>query len=90
LRVKNQFNSTQGLVFAGDNLSIESGNLINDNGVIQSIGNAAINTKNSEISNKNTLTDDNSKGIIALGELSINSHQIDNTNGFIGTDKRLN
>ncbi|WP_245148637.1 hemagglutinin repeat-containing protein [Avibacterium paragallinarum] len=90
LRVKNQFNSTQGLVFSGDNLSIESGNLINDNGLIQSIGNAVIDTKNSEISNKNTLTDDNSKGIIALGELSINSHQIDNTNGFIGTDKRLN
>ncbi|MFZ7236240.1 hemagglutinin repeat-containing protein [Avibacterium gallinarum] len=90
LHVKNQFNSTQGLVFSSDNLNIESGNLINDNGLIQSIGNAAINTQNGKISNKNTLTDDNRKGIIALGELSINSDQIDNTNGFIGTDNRLN
>ena len=82
-------NSAQGTLFAHGDLSLKSGQLINDNGLIQSLSNMSINTNTGDISNKNTQTKDHSKGIVASGDLKIESRVVENNDGLIGTDKSL-
>ena len=76
-------NTTNGAMLSNQNLLINSGELINDNGLIQSNQNVVINTQKQTLSNKQTLTDTQDKGIVALGKMNIQSANITNQQGRI-------
>ncbi|GAB1650176.1 hemagglutinin repeat-containing protein [Mannheimia haemolytica] len=78
-----QIDTTNGVMLSNQSLSINSGEVINDEGLIQSNQNVAINTQGQNLSNKQTLTDTQDKGIVALGKLNIQSANITNQQGRI-------
>lgn len=78
-----KLDSTQGLLVAEQDIAINSGELINDGGLIQSNQNVAINTQGQSLSNKQTLTDAQDKGIVALGEVNIQAGNVVNRQGRI-------
>ncbi|WP_245189288.1 hemagglutinin repeat-containing protein [Mannheimia sp. ZY171111] len=78
-----QIDTTNGVMLSNHSLSINSGEVINDEGLIQSNQNVAINTQGQNLSNKQTLTDTQDKGIVALGKLNIQSANITNQQGRI-------
>jgi len=82
---KGKLDSSQGAMLSDQMLSITSGELINDAGLIQSAKHVAINTQGQSLSNKQTLsnTSTQNKGIVALGDLNIQSENIFNQQGRI-------
>ncbi|TCP94918.1 filamentous hemagglutinin [Cricetibacter osteomyelitidis] len=85
-----EFNSTQGTLFANNTLKLQTAQLTNTNGLIKSIGNMHIDTGNHNLLNQQTNTNsDTQKGIIALGNLVINSATLHNTQGKIATAQNL-
>ena len=82
---KGKLDSSQGAMLSDQMLSITSGELINDAGLIQSAKHIAINTQGQSLSNKQTLsnTSTQNKGIVALGDLNIQSENIFNQQGRI-------
>ena len=80
---RGKLDSTQGLLVAEQDIAINSGELINDGGLIQSNQNVAINTQGQSLSNKQTLTDAQDKGIVALGEVNIQAGNVVNRQGRI-------
>ncbi|RRN01843.1 hypothetical protein EIM44_08345, partial [Bibersteinia trehalosi] len=81
-------NSADGTLFAGENLTLNSQHLNNDNGLIYAKQKAGITVKNGLVSNKNTNAED--KGIIAGEEVLLESQTLDNTNGqIISKNSRL-
>ncbi|SUT96295.1 filamentous hemagglutinin outer membrane protein [[Actinobacillus] rossii] len=78
---KGKVDSTQGTLVSKQDLRITSGELVNDAGLIQSYRNININTQNQILSNKQTLTDAQDKGIVALGNLTIQSQDLLNQQG---------
>ena len=82
---KGKLDSSQGAMLSEQMLSITSGELINDAGLIQSAKHIAINTQGQSLSNKQTLsnTSTQNKGIVALGDLDIQSENIFNQQGRI-------
>lgn len=80
---KGKVDSTNGTLYAPDALTITSGKLINDSGLIQSNQNVTINTQGQTLSNKQTLTSVQDKGIVALGTLDIQSANLTNQQGRI-------
>ncbi|WP_171023765.1 hemagglutinin repeat-containing protein [Mannheimia varigena] len=84
LDLNNNLNSTDGKLFAGENLTLNSQNLTNDGGLIYAKQKIGIAVKNGLVSNKNT----NSayKGIIAGKELLLDTQTLDNTKGQIPSE----
>ncbi|SUB33139.1 protein PfhB1 [[Pasteurella] mairii] len=80
---KGKVDSTQGALVSKQDLRVMSGELVNDAGVMQSQQNIAINTPGQNLSNKQTLTEAQDKGIVALGELTLQSQALLNQNGRI-------
>lgn len=80
---RGKLDSTQGLLVAEQDIAINSGEFINDGGLIQSNQNVAINTQGQSLSNKQTLTDAQDKGIVALGEVNIQAGNVVNRQGRI-------
>ena len=82
---KGKLDSSHGAMLSDQMLSITSGELINDAGLIQSAKHVAINTQGQSLSNKQTLsnTSTQNKGIVALGDLNIQSENIFNQQGRI-------
>ncbi|OOH88815.1 hypothetical protein BMT54_08310 [Pasteurellaceae bacterium 15-036681] len=80
---KGKVDSANGTLLSHQNLTITSGELINDGGLIQSNQNATINTQGQTLSNQQTLTESQDKGIVALGELNIQSANLVNQQGRI-------
>ncbi|WP_052461939.1 two-partner secretion domain-containing protein [Necropsobacter massiliensis] len=80
---KGKVDSTNGTFIAAQTLAINSGELINDGGLIQSDQNVMINTQKQSLSNKHTLTDSQDNGIVALGMLDIQSANLFNQQGRI-------
>ena len=82
---KGKLDSSHGAMLSEQMLSITSGELINDAGLIQSAKHIAINTQGQSLSNKQTLsnTSTQNKGIVALGDLDIQSENIFNQQGRI-------
>ena len=78
-----QLDTTNGVMLSNQSLSLNSGELINDGGLIQSNQNVAINTQGQSLSNKQTLTDAQDKGIVALGEVNIQAGNVVNRQGRI-------
>ncbi|WP_324681468.1 two-partner secretion domain-containing protein [Bibersteinia trehalosi] len=88
LNLNGNLNSADGTLFAGENLTLNSQHLNNDNGLIYAKQKAGITVKNGLVSNKNTNAED--KGIIAGKELLLESQTLDNTNGqIISKNSRL-
>ncbi|MEG9498219.1 filamentous hemagglutinin N-terminal domain-containing protein [Mannheimia indoligenes] len=77
-------NSTDGKLFAGENLTLNSQNLNNDSGLIYAKQKIGIKVKNGLVSNKNT--NSTYKGIIAGKELLLESQTLDNTKGQIASE----
>ncbi|BFU60562.1 hemagglutinin repeat-containing protein [Rodentibacter abscessus] len=75
--------STSGVMLANQGVEITSGELLNDGGLIQSNQNITINTQGKNLSNQQTLTKAQDKGIVALGELDIQSANLSNQQGRI-------
>ncbi|WP_165888222.1 hemagglutinin repeat-containing protein [Mannheimia granulomatis] len=80
---KGKVDSINGTMLSNQSLSITSGELINDGGLIQSNQNVTINTQGQALSNKRTLTDTQDKGIVALGALNIQTANVANKQGRI-------
>ena len=78
--------NARGMVSANAALSIDSGTLDNDGGLIQAGGALAIDTHGQSLSNVNTGT---SRGIVALGRLTVSAGDVDNTAGFIGAREKV-
>jgi len=78
-----QLDTTNGVMLSNQSLSLNSGEFINDGGLIQSNQNVAINTQGQSLSNKQTLTDAQDKGIVALGEVNIQAGNVANRQGRI-------
>ena len=78
-----QLDTTNGVMLSNQSLSLNSGEFINDGGLIQSNQNVAINTQGQSLSNKQTLTDAQDKGIVALGEVNIQAGNVVNRQGRI-------
>ncbi|MFA9499550.1 hemagglutinin repeat-containing protein [Mannheimia sp. E30BD] len=87
-----KIDATQGILSAEKDIFINSGKLINDAGLIQSSQNVAINTQGQSLSNQQTLTDSQNKGIVALGQLDIQSSHFSNQQGRVisGKSQTLN
>ncbi|AGH39076.1 Large exoprotein involved in heme utilizationor adhesion [Bibersteinia trehalosi USDA-ARS-USMARC-189] len=81
LNLNGNLNSADGTLFAGENLTLNSQHLNNDNGLIYAKQKAGITVNNGLVSNKNTNAED--KGIIAGEEVLLDSQTLDNTNGKI-------
>ncbi|MDG6894663.1 hemagglutinin repeat-containing protein [Volucribacter amazonae] len=91
INLSGELNSTQGVLFANKSLNLTSGQLTNTQGLIKSLGDMQINTHNDNIINQQTqLNSDTQQGIIALGNLIINSANLDNTTGTIFANNTLN
>ncbi|KAE9528419.1 hemagglutinin repeat-containing protein, partial [Testudinibacter aquarius] len=85
-----KFNSARGTLFANNSLNLQTNQLTNTNGLIKSLGNMHINTNKGDISNQQTnISDSTPKGIIALGNLVINSATLNNTLGFIASNQNI-
>ncbi|NBI13764.1 filamentous hemagglutinin N-terminal domain-containing protein [[Haemophilus] felis] len=84
--------SSGGVVYSPKTINILSGELVNNSGLIQSGQNITLNTQGKGLSNNNTLTDNQSKGIVALGALQIHSANLVNQQGRIvsGGQQQLN
>ncbi|MFC0322199.1 hemagglutinin repeat-containing protein [Gallibacterium melopsittaci] len=80
---KGKLDTTAGTLLSHQSLSIVSGELINDKGLIQSNQRITINTQGQRLSNQQTLTTTPEKGIIALDTLTITSGQLFNQQGRI-------
>ncbi|WP_238327280.1 filamentous hemagglutinin N-terminal domain-containing protein [Rodentibacter pneumotropicus] len=78
---KNKVDSTGGALVSSQVLSVTSGELVNDGGLIQSQQSIRLNTQGQRLSNQQTLTDSQDKGIVALGELDIHSADLANQKG---------
>ncbi|QLB42333.1 hemagglutinin repeat-containing protein [Mannheimia pernigra] len=89
---KGKVDSSDGILLSNQNLTITSGELLNERGLIQSHHNIAIHTQEQALSNKQTLTDTQDKGIVARGTLDIRSANIANQQGRIvsGGKQHLN
>ena len=75
--------STQGTLVAEKDVVIKSGEWLNDGGLIQSHQNVTINTHGQALSNQHTLTEAQDKGIVALGQLNIQSSNLSNQQGRV-------
>ncbi|AHG86465.1 Large exoprotein involved in heme utilizationor adhesion [Bibersteinia trehalosi USDA-ARS-USMARC-190] len=82
---KGQVDSSEGVMLSNQHLQLTSGELINDGGLIQFQQNVTINTQGAALSNKNTFSESNDKGIVALGELNIETGNVDNQQGRIAS-----
>ena len=82
-----KLDSTQGLLAAGQDIAINSGELMNDGGLIQSSQNVTINTQGQNLSNQHTFTDSQDKGIVALGQLDVQSSHFSNQQGRVVSGK---
>ncbi|WP_441293306.1 two-partner secretion domain-containing protein, partial [Rodentibacter ratti] len=80
---KNKVDSTGGTLVSTQALSLTSGELINDGGLIQSQQSIRLNMQGQRLSNQQTLTDSQDKGIVTLGELDIHSADLANQQGRI-------
>ncbi|QPB41634.1 two-partner secretion domain-containing protein [Rodentibacter haemolyticus] len=80
---KEKVDSTSGVMFANQGIQIAAGELLNDEGLIQSNQNITINTQGQALSNQHTLTKEQDKGIVALGEINIQSADLSNQQGRI-------
>ncbi|OOF51057.1 heme utilization protein, partial [Rodentibacter genomosp. 1] len=88
---KNKVDSTDGVLASNQALSLTSGELINDGGLIQSPQGIRLNTQGGYLSNQQTLTDSQDKGIVTLGELEIDAADLGNQQGRIvsGGDQQI-
>ncbi|QSZ39924.1 large exoprotein involved in heme utilizationor adhesion [Actinobacillus pleuropneumoniae] len=75
--------TTQGMLVAEKDVVIKSGEWLNDGGLIQSHQNVTINTHGQALSNQQTLTATQDKGIVALGQLNIQSSNFSNQQGRV-------
>lgn len=75
--------ATQGMLVAEKDVVIKSGEWLNDGGLIQSHQNVTINTHGQTLSNQQTLTATQDKGIVALGQLNIQSSNFSNQQGRV-------
>ncbi|MDO9865015.1 hemagglutinin repeat-containing protein [Glaesserella parasuis] len=85
-----KLDSTQGLLAAEQDIAINSGELMNDGGLIQSSQNVTINTQGKNLSNQQTFMDSQDKGIVALGQLDIQSSHFSNQQGRVVSGKSQN
>ncbi|MDY6215554.1 MAG: S-layer family protein, partial [Actinobacillus porcinus] len=75
--------STQGILASKQDLRLTSGELVNEAGLIQSYQNININTQGQRLSNQQTLTEAQDKGIVALGNLTLQTAILNNQQGGI-------
>uniref|UniRef100_UPI0028EAC04A two-partner secretion domain-containing protein n=1 Tax=Haemophilus parahaemolyticus TaxID=735 RepID=UPI0028EAC04A len=87
---RGKLDSTQGLLVAEKDVAINSGELMNDSGLIQSSQNVTINTQGQNLSNRQTFTDSQDKGIVALGQLDVQSSHFSNQQGRVVSGKSQN
>ncbi|PJG85968.1 hemagglutinin repeat-containing protein [Conservatibacter flavescens] len=87
---KGQVDSTGGALLAADDLNITSGALINNHGVIQSNQNVTLHTQGQALFNQQTLTNEQNKGIVALGTLTLHAADVHNQQGRILAKQALN
>ena len=87
---RSKLDSTQGLLVAEKDVAINSGELMNDSGLIQSSQNVTINTQGQNLSNRQTFTDSQDKGIVALGQLDVQSSHFSNQQGRVVSGKSQN
>ncbi|MDY4478905.1 MAG: filamentous hemagglutinin N-terminal domain-containing protein [[Pasteurella] aerogenes] len=87
---RGKLDSTRGLLAAEQDVAINSGELMNDGGLIQSSQNVTINTQGKNLSNQQTFTDSQDKGIVALGQLDIQSSHFSNQQGRVVSGKSQN
>nr|WP_161988060.1 hemagglutinin repeat-containing protein [Variovorax guangxiensis] len=82
--------NTQGTVVAATTLGLQSGELMNDAGLIQSGGAMTIDTGTARISNRRAVDHlEGQGGITSGGALWLRSGEVDNTAGFIGAKAPL-
>ncbi|VEH67563.1 Uncharacterized conserved protein [Rodentibacter pneumotropicus] len=81
--------STGGALVSTRALSLTSGELVNDGGLIQSQQSIHLNTQGQRLSNQQTLTDSQDKGIVTLGELDIHSADLANQKGRLIANGKL-
>ncbi|MFZ7215871.1 filamentous hemagglutinin N-terminal domain-containing protein, partial [[Pasteurella] aerogenes] len=82
--------STQGVLVAEKDVVVNSGEWLNDGGLIQSSQNVTINTQGKNLSNQQTFTDSQDKGIVALGQLDVQSSHFSNQQGRVVSGKSQN
>ncbi len=76
-------NSSGGILVSEQDITLNSGEWLNDGGLIQSHQNVTINTHGQALSNQHTLTEAQDKGIVALGQLNIQSSNLSNQQGRV-------
>lgn len=77
------FNNDSGQIVAGGGLTISSTVLSNDRGLLQAMGDVAIDTQGQSLTNTNS---GNNGGIVAGALLSISAGSVDNRAGFIASN----
>ncbi|TNH08345.1 filamentous hemagglutinin N-terminal domain-containing protein, partial [Pasteurellaceae bacterium Phil11] len=92
LQLSGGFTNTAGRLLAEQDLQLQSRGLDNTAGLIRSRQNATLDTQNQALINNDTLTTDGSKGIVALGELAIESAVLRSQHGYIASQsaQRIN
>ncbi len=84
IKTASKVDGTGGQLLAKENIHIDSGEMINDSGLIYSEGDIAIDTHGSRLSNQHTVG--KNQGIIAKKDLNLNSGELNNDQGYIGTE----
>ena len=79
-------NNAGGVISGLDAVSITSGALNNDAGVIESGGGISIDTNGNRLNNRNS---GNELGIVSRGDISIKAGLFDQTNGYTGASGKL-
>lgn len=81
IQLAGPLNNTDGILHSAQGMTLTTGALDNDAGLIQSSGALVINTQGQLLSNRNT----GSGGIVSQGALTINSGALDNSGGYLGS-----
>ncbi|TQK06365.1 MULTISPECIES: hemagglutinin repeat-containing protein [unclassified Herbaspirillum] len=80
------FSNVRGNIVAQDGLTVSSGNLNNDAGLLQALGNIAIDANGQTVANTNSGA---TQGIIAQGALTMTAGAVVNQGGYLGAGGNL-
>ena len=86
---QHQLNNREGDIDAADTLSIQSGQLDNTKGKVESRNGTEINTHGQALINTDTLSDNASNGIYTKGKLTIHAGDLHNARGRIFSEREL-
>ncbi len=81
-----QLDNSAGTVNASDTLSVDSGALINDGGIMQAKSDLRVDTHGQQLSNRNS---GSTGGILGQRDVTVRAGQVFNDQGFIGSARTL-